>query len=73
MLIQDTEHKAKVVQHINSIDSANKFTVVHTRPDGVMFCFDIIITPKPVGAPTTGVYKKPRLTDQSLQWDSHIT
>ena len=62
---QGSQHWDKFLQHFNFIDRAIPFTAED------MLFFDIIITPKPDGTLTTGVYRKPTHTYQYLQWGSH--
>ena len=71
LLTQDSQHKDKFLQHINSKDKAIEFIVEDNRSVGAMPFVDIIIAPTPEGTLTTGVYRKPTHRDQYLQWDGH--
>ena len=64
-------HKQAFLNHINSIDPAITFTVEGTQGNGPISFLDTLITPQADISLSITVYRKPTLTDQYLQWDSH--
>ena len=60
-----------LLQHINIVDPAIKFTVEDNKEDGSIPFLDTIVKPEVDGSLSTTVYRKPAHTDQYLQWDSH--
>ena len=70
-VIQQTKHKQNILQHIYSIDSAIKFTVEDTRPNGSMPFLDTLVIPEHNGTLCTRVNRKLTHMDHYLQWDSH--
>ena len=66
--VQCTEHKEKLLQHINTIDSAIKFTLEVTWPDGSMPFLDTLITQEHIRTLATYVCQKPTHIDQNLHW-----
>ena len=64
-------NKQGFLQHINSIDSAIRFTVEDNKEDGSIPFLDTIVKPEADGSLSITVYRKPTHTDQYLQWDSH--
>ena len=65
-VVQYTEHKANLLQHITDIDSAIKFPVEDTWSHGSMPLLDTLVTPEHNGTLVTCVYRKPTCTDQYL-------
>ena len=57
--------------HINSVDPSIQFTVEEPKEDGSIPFLATIITPKPDGTFTIGVYRKPTHIDLYLPWDSY--
>ena len=54
-------NKQGFLQHINSVDSAIKFTVEDTKEDGSIPFLDTIVKPEAVGTLSTTVYRKPNI------------
>ena len=70
-VIQKEIHKQDFLQHINRVDPAIQFTVETNKKDGAIPFLDTIVKLEADGQLSTTVYRKPTLTDQYLQWDSH--
>ena len=70
-VIHKEANKQGFLQHINSVDPAIKFTVEDNKEDGSIPFLDTIVKPEVDGSLSISVYRKPTLTDQYLQWDSH--
>ena len=70
-VIQQKEPKENFLHYINNIDSAIKFTVEDTRPDGSVPFLDTLVIPEHNGTCSTRVYRRPSHMDQYLQWDNH--
>ena len=64
-------HKQAFLDHINSIDTAIKFTVEGTQGNGVISFLDTLITLQADNSLSITVYHKLTHTDQYLQWASH--
>ena len=64
-------NKQGFLQHINSVDSAIRFTVEGNKEDRSIPFLDTIVKPEADGSLSITVYRKPTHTDQYLQWDSH--
>ena len=71
LFIHKEVNKQGFLQHINSCDPAIKFTVKDNQEDGSIPFLDTIVKPEADGTLSITVYRKPTLTDQYLQWDSH--
>ena len=70
-VIQKEVNKQGLLQHINSVDPVITFTVEDNKEDGSIPFLDTIVKPEADGKLSITVYRKPRHTDQYLQWDSH--
>ena len=70
-VIHKEVNKQGFLQHINSVDTAIKFTVEDNKEDGSIPFLDTIVKPEADGTLSITVYRKPTHTDQYLQWDSH--
>ena len=70
-VIHKEANKQSFLQHINSVDPANRFTVEDNKEDGSIPFLDTIVKPEVDGSLSITVYRKPTHTDQYLQWDSH--
>ena len=70
-VIHKEVNKQGFLQHINSVDSAIKFTVEDNKEDGSIPFLDTIVKHEADGTLSITVYRKPTHTDQYLQWDSH--
>ena len=70
-VIQQQAHKQALLDLINNIDPAIKFTVEGTQGNGTIPFLDTLVTPLADGSLSITVYHKPTHTDQYLQWDSH--
>ena len=70
-VIHKEAKKQGLLQHINSVDPAIKFTVEDNREDGSIPFLDTTVKPEANGSLSITVYRKPTCTDQYLQWDSH--
>ena len=70
-VIHKEVNKNDLLQHINSVDPAIKFTVEDNKEDGSIPFLDTIVKPEVDGGLSITVYRKPTHTDQYLQWDSH--
>ena len=64
-------NKQGLLQHINSVDPAIKFTVEDNKEDGSIPFLYTIVKPEADGTLSITVYRKPTHTDQYVQWDSH--
>ena len=69
-VIQQQAHKERFLDHINSVDPANMFTVEGNQEDGAIPFLDILVKPMADNSLSIKVYCKPMHTDQYLQWDS---
>ena len=70
-VIQQSIHKQGILEHINCIDPAIKFTVEGSQGNGDIPFLDTLVTPEADNSLSFTVYHKPTHTDQYLQWDSH--
>ena len=70
-VIQQQAHKQALLDHINSIDPAIKFTVEGTEGNGPIPFLDTSVRQLADNSLSVTLYCKPTLTDQYLQWDSH--
>ena len=70
-VIQQMVHKQEFLEHINSIDPANTFTVESIQGNGSIPFLDTLVTPEADNSLSFTVYHKPTHTDQYLQWDNH--
>ena len=70
-VIHKEVNKQDILQHINSVDPAIRFTVEDNKKDGSIPFLDTIVKPEVDGHLSITVYRKPTHTDQYLQWDSH--
>ena len=70
-VIHKEANKQGILQHINSVDPAIRFTVEDNKEDGSIPFLDTIVKPEADGTLSITVYRKPTHTDQYLQWDSH--
>ena len=70
-VVQREENKQNLLQHINSVNLAIKFTVEDNREDGAIPFLGTIVKPEADGKLSVTVYRKPTHMDQYLQWDSH--
>ena len=66
-VIQKEEHKKNFLEHINSIDSAIKFTVEDNKEDDAIPFLDTIVRPWPDNSLSITVCRKPTHTDLYLQ------
>ena len=69
-VIHKEVNKQGLLQYINSVDPAIKFTVEDNKEDGSIPFLDIIVKSEAAGTLSITVYRKPH-TDQYLHWDSH--
>ena len=67
-VIQQEEHKQNVLEHINKVDPAIKFTVEGNQQDGAIAFLDTIVKPEADNTLSLTIYRKPMHTDQYLQW-----
>ena len=70
-VIQQEGHLQNLLEHINEIDPAIKFTVEGNQENGAIPFHDILVKPEGDNSLSITVYRKPMHTDQYLQWDSH--
>ena len=70
-VIQKQPHKQGFLDHINSIDPANKFTVEGNQANGAIPFLDTLVTPLADNSLSFQMYQKATHTDQYLQWKSH--
>ena len=70
-VIHKETNKQGFLQHINSVDPVIRFTVEDNKEDGSIPFLDTIVKPEADGTLSITVYRKPKHTDQYLQWDSH--
>ena len=70
-VIQKEVNKQDFLQHINSVDPAIQFTVENNKEDGAIPFLDTIVKPEADESLSITIYRKPTLTNQYLQWDSH--
>ena len=70
-VIHKEVNKQGLLQHINSVDPAIRFTVEDNKEDGSIPFLDTTVKPEADGTLSITVYRKPTHTDQYLQWDSH--
>ena len=70
-VIQQQAHKQGLLDHINSIDPAIKFTVEGNQANGAIPFLDTLVTPLADNSLSFQVYQMPTHTDQYLQWESH--
>ena len=70
-VIHKEVNKQGLLQHVNSVDPAIRFTVEDNKVDGSIPFLDTIVKPEADGTLSITVYRKPTHTDQYLQWDSH--
>ena len=70
-LSYNTQSSRRTVYSTSSIDSAIKFTMEDTRPDGSIPFLDTLVIWEYNWALSTRVYRKPIHTDQYLQLDSY--
>ena len=68
-VIQKEENKQNFLEHINSVDLAIKFTVEDTRDSTIPF-LDTLVKPEADKTVSITVCRKPRHTDQYVQWDN---
>ena len=64
-------NKQGILQHINRVDPAIRFTVEDNKEDGSIPFLDTTVKPEDDGVLSITVYRKPMHTDQYLQWDSN--
>ena len=70
-VIHKTEHRQQFLIHLNSLDSNIPFTTESPDQQGCLPFLDTLTLQGPDGTLITMVYKKPKYTDQYLNWDSH--
>ena len=70
-VIQQEEHKKIFLEHIKKVDTAIKFTVESNQQDDVIPFLDTIVKSEADNTLPLTVYRKPKHTDQHLQWDNH--
>ena len=70
-VIHKEVNKQGFLQHINSVDTAIKFTVEDNKEDGSIPFLDTTVKPEADGTLSITLYRKPIHTGQYLQWDSH--
>ena len=70
-VIQQQSHKQFFLNHINSIDPANRFTVEGDQENGSIPFLDTLVKPEVRNSLSITVNHKPNHADQYLQWDSH--
>ena len=70
-VIHKEVNKQDLLQHINSVDPAIKFTVEDNKEDRSIPFLDTIVKAEADGGLSITMYRKPTHTDQYLQWDSH--
>ena len=70
-VIHKEVNKQDLLQHINSVDPAIRFTVEDNKEDGSIPFLDTIVKPEADGSLSITVYRKSTHTDQYVQWDSH--
>ena len=70
-VIHKKVNKQGLLQHINSVDTAIRFTMEDNKGDGSIPFLDTIVKPEADGTLSITVYRKPTHTDQYLEWDSH--
>ena len=69
--IQQEWQKQTLLEHINKVDPAIKFTVEDNQENDTIPLHDTLVKPETDNTPLITVYRKPSHTDQYLQWDSH--
>ena len=69
-VIQKEDRKQNILENINSVDPAIKFTVEDNKEDGAIPFSDTIVKPEADGRLSITVYRKPNHTYQYLQWDT---
>ena len=70
-VIQKEDHKQNILEHINSVDPAIKFTLEDNKEDGAIPFLDTIVKPEANGGLSITVYRNPTHMDQYIQWASH--
>ena len=70
-VIQQETQKQLFLDHINSINSAIKFTVEGDQENRTIPFLDTLVKPEADNSLSISVYSKPNHTDQYFQWDSH--
>ena len=70
-VIQKEEHKQHLLEHINSVDPAIRFTVEDNKDNGAISFLDTIVKPEGDNTVSITVYRKPTQMVQYLQRDSH--
>ena len=70
-VIQHQSHKEEFLRNINSVDPSIQFTDEESNDDGSILFLDTIVTLKPDGTFTIGLYRKPTHIDLYLPWDSN--
>ena len=70
-VIHKEVNKQGFLQHINSVDSAIRFTVKDNKEDGSIPFLDTIVKPEADCTLSVTEYRKPTHPDQYLQWDSY--
>ena len=70
-VIQQEGQKHALLEHINNVDPAIKFTVGSNQENGTIPFLDTLVKPEADNALSIIVYRKPTHTDQYSQWDSH--
>ena len=71
MGFQREVNKQNVLQHINSVDPAIKFTLEDNKEDVTIPFLDTIVKLEADGKLSITANRKPTHMDQYLQWDSH--
>ena len=70
-VIQKEEQKPYFLEHINSVDSAIRFTVEDKKENDAVPFLNTTVKPETDNTLSITVYRKPTHTDQYLHWDSH--
>ena len=70
-VIQQQASKQVVLDHINNVDPAIKFTVEGIQGNGAIPFFDTLVILMADNSLSISVYQKPTHTDLYLNWDSH--
>ena len=70
-VIHKEVNKQEILQHIDSVVPAIRFTVEDNKDDVSIPFLDTIVKPEADGSLSITGYRKPRHTVQYLQWDSH--
>ena len=70
-VIQKKDHKENILEHINSVYTAIKYTVEENKKYGAVLFLDTFVKPEASSGLSIMVYRKTTHMDHYLHWDSH--